>query len=129
MAAFHKSHSLLCNYLKLSQCHLARKEFTEKRPFSEEKICQKLLKIHCSTISSFKPLPPINISTLNIVDEITTMQLLRGPIVKALQNKNRQNYESNQLYLCLSIALVRGNLCARCFCTNNGREKARMPEP
>ena len=60
MAAFHKSHSLLCNYLKLSQCHLARKEFTEKRPFSEEKICPKLLKIHCSTISSFKPLQPIN---------------------------------------------------------------------
>ena len=69
------------------------------------------------------------ISTLNIVDEITTMQLLRGPIVKALQNRNRQNYESNQLYLCLSIAMVRGNLCDRCFCTNNGREKARMPEP
>ena len=60
MAGFHKSHSLLCNYLKLSQCHLARKEFTEKRPFSEEKICQKLLKTHCSTTSSFKPLPPIN---------------------------------------------------------------------
>ena len=129
MATFHKSHSLLCNYLKLSQCHLARQGFTEKRPFSDEKTaknCWKFIALQFPHLNHYHQ--PI-ISTLKIVKKITTMQLLRGPIIKVLQKRNRQNYESNQLFLCLSIALVRGNLCDRCFCTNDRREKARMSEP